>query len=130
MSQAGSTLEESFDARYLYVMHSSASDAKDMVMRLDVTVITRKIVQDSDLARLSHFAELLQNPMDRGQRDVGMSATHGETDIVGARMVFRSEQGAYNREPLRCDRNPALTTPRDELVESLNGIPFTRPSIH
>ena len=48
-------------------MYPSASDAKDVVMRLNVAVIARNIVQERYLARLSHFAKLLQNPMDCGQ---------------------------------------------------------------
>ena len=41
-------------------------------------------------------------------------------NLVGARMVLRSEQSPYDCEPLRGDGNPPLTTPRDELAESLN----------
>ena len=67
LSEAGSTLEKLVYFGYLYVMYPSASDAKDVVMRLHVAVITRKIVQNRYLARLSHFAKLLQNPMDCGQ---------------------------------------------------------------
>jgi hypothetical protein len=47
-------------------MYPSASDTKDVMMRLNVAVIARNIVQERYLARLSHFAKLLQNPMDRG----------------------------------------------------------------
>jgi hypothetical protein len=67
LSQAGSTLEKLFQLGYLDVMYASASDAKDVVMRLDVAVIARNIVQERYLARLSHFAKLLENPMDCGQ---------------------------------------------------------------
>jgi hypothetical protein len=67
LSQAGCTFEKLVHFGYLYVMYPSASDAKDVVMRLHVAVITRKIVQNRYLARLSHFAKLLQNPMDCGQ---------------------------------------------------------------
>jgi hypothetical protein len=45
-------------------------------------------------------------------------------------MIARGEEGSYDREPLGRDRNPSLTTPRDELVESLNRVAFTPPSIH
>ena len=45
-------------------------------------------------------------------------------------MVLRSEQGPYDCEPLGCDGNSPLTTPRDELAESLTRVPLTRPSIH
>jgi len=67
LSQAGSTLEKLFHFGYLYVLHPSATDAKDVVMRLHVAVIARNIVQERYLARLSHFAKLFQNPMDCGQ---------------------------------------------------------------
>ncbi|MDQ1389564.1 MAG: hypothetical protein QOF56_3018 [Acidobacteriaceae bacterium] len=48
-------------------MYPSASDAKDVVMWLHVAVIARSIVQKGYLARLSHSAELFQNPMDCGR---------------------------------------------------------------
>jgi hypothetical protein len=67
LSQAGSTRQQLVHFRYLYVMYPSASDAMDVVMRLHVAVIARNIVQERHLARLSHFAKLLQNPMDGGQ---------------------------------------------------------------
>jgi hypothetical protein len=47
-------------------------------------------------------------------------ATYWRTDFISARMVLRSEQGLYDCEPLGCDGDPPLTTPLDELAESLN----------
>jgi hypothetical protein len=67
LSQAGSTLEQLVHFGYLDIVYPSASDAKDVVMRLHVAVIARNIVQERYFACLSHFAELLQNPMDCGQ---------------------------------------------------------------
>ena len=67
LSQAGSTLQKLVRFRYLDVVQPSASDAKHMMMRLHVAVKARSIVQERYLARLSHFAKLLQNPMDCGQ---------------------------------------------------------------
>jgi hypothetical protein len=67
LSQAGCTFEKLVHFGHLYVMYPSASDAKDMVMRLHVAVVARNIVEEGYLARLSHFAKLLQNPMDCGQ---------------------------------------------------------------
>jgi hypothetical protein len=58
-----------------------------------------------------------------------MRATYYATDLVGARMVLRSEQRPYDCEPLGCDGNPPLMTPRDELAESLNRVSLTPPSI-
>jgi hypothetical protein len=67
LSQAGCTFEKLVHVGYFYVMHAFAPDAKDMVMSLHVAVIARNIVQKRDLARFSHFAKLLQNPMDCGR---------------------------------------------------------------
>jgi hypothetical protein len=67
LSQAGGTFEELVHLGHLYVMYPSAPDAKDVVMRLHIAVIARNIVEQRYLARLPHFAKLLQNPMDRGQ---------------------------------------------------------------
>ena len=119
LSEAGSTLEKLVHFGDLYVMYPSAADAKNVMMRLDVAIIAREIMQERYLARLSHFAKLLQNPMDCGQRYVGMPATDCRTDLVGARMVLRSEQGLYDCKPLGCQGNPALTTSRDELAQPL-----------
>jgi hypothetical protein len=58
-SQASSTLEKLVHSGYFYVMYPSASDAKYVVMRLNVAVIARKIVQERYLARFSHLAKLL-----------------------------------------------------------------------
>ncbi len=67
LTQTGCPFEKLVHFGYLYVMYPSASDAKDVVMRLDVAVEARNIVQQRYLARLSDFAKLLQDPMDRGQ---------------------------------------------------------------
>jgi len=119
LSQAGSTLEQLVHSGYLYVMDPPASNANDVVMRFDVAVIARDFVQQRYLARLSHFAKLLQNPMDCGQGYVWIPAPYCGTDLVGARMILGSEQGPDNREPLRRDGNPPFTTSRDKLAESL-----------
>jgi len=66
LSQTGCTFEKLVNFRYLYVLDPSATDANDMVMTLHVAVIARNIVQERYLACLSHFAKLLQNPMDCG----------------------------------------------------------------
>jgi hypothetical protein len=58
LSEAGSTLEKLVHFGYLYVMYPPASDAKDVVVRLDVAVVARNIVQERYLARLAHFAKL------------------------------------------------------------------------
>jgi hypothetical protein len=67
LSKAGRTFQKLVHFGHLYVLYPSASDAKDVVMGLHVAVIAGNIVQERDLARLSHFAKLLQNPMDSGQ---------------------------------------------------------------
>src|ERR1700722_17168644 len=59
-----------------------------------------------------------------------MPATYCRTDLVRARMMLRIEQGPNDCEPLGCDGDPALMTPRDELAESFNCVPLTPPSIH
>ena len=67
LSQTGCTFEKLVHFGYLYVMYPSASDAKDVVVRLHVAVKARNIVQERYFARFSDFAKLLQNPMDCGQ---------------------------------------------------------------
>jgi hypothetical protein len=67
LPQARGTFKKLVHFGYLYVMYPSASDAQDVVMRLHVAVIARNVVQECYLARLSDIAELLENPMHRGQ---------------------------------------------------------------
>ena len=67
MSEASFTLEKLLHFGYLDVVYAPASDAKDVVMRLDIAVITCNIVQNRYLARLSYLAKLFQNPMGGGQ---------------------------------------------------------------
>jgi hypothetical protein len=120
LSKVGGAFEKLVRIGYLDVMDPSASHTKDVVVRLHVAVIACNVVEERYLTRLSHFAKLLQNPVDRGQRYVGMPATHCLTDLVGTRMVLRSEEGAYDRESLGCDGNPPLATPRHEVAQSLS----------
>jgi hypothetical protein len=111
-------------------MYSSAPDAKHVVMRLDVAVIARDIMEEGYFAGFADFAKLLENPMDRSHRYMRMSAAYRGTYLVGARMVLRSEQGPDNREPLGRHGDPTLTTSRDKVAKALNCVPFTRPPIN
>jgi hypothetical protein len=129
-SQARRTFEELVHIGDLNVMYSSASDAKDVMVRLDVAVVARSIVQTRHLARLTHFAKLLENPMDRGRRYVRMLAPNRRTDLVAARMLLRSEQGFYDGKPLRCDGNSLLTAAGDKVAPPLNGVLLVPPSIY
>jgi hypothetical protein len=128
-SQDGCAFEKLVHFGYLDILYPSAADAQNVMMRFDVAVIARDIVEERHFARLSHFAELLQNPMDRGQRYVGMPAAHRRAELLGARMVVRSEQGLYDGEPLGCDGNPPLTASGDEVAEPLSRIFLTPRSI-
>jgi hypothetical protein len=110
-------------------MYPSATHTKDVVMRLHVAVIARNVVEEGYLARLSHVAKLLQNPVDRGQGYVRMPAAHCIADLVGAGVVLRSQEGSYDGEPLGGDCNPPLATPRHELAQSLSRVSLTPPSI-
>jgi hypothetical protein len=130
LSQAGLALEKLLHFGDFDVVYASASDAQDVVMRLDVAVVAGDIVQQRYLAGLADFAELLQNPMDCRQRYVGMLATYRRADLVGAWMVLGSEQGLHDCEALGRYGYPALTASRDELAQSMNRIPFTGPRIH
>jgi hypothetical protein len=67
LSQAVCTFEKLVHFGYLYVVYPSSSDAKDVVIKHHVAVKARNVVQERYLARLSDFAKLLQNSMDRGQ---------------------------------------------------------------
>ena len=124
LPQARCPYQKLVDFRYLNVMYPSALHAQHMMMRFDVAVIARDIVQKGHLARLSYLAEFVENSMDGGQRYVGMLAAHGGIDLVRAGMILGSQKGSYNGEPLRGYRDTALSASRDELTESSNGVPF------
>jgi hypothetical protein len=119
LSKVGGPFQQPVHPGYLNVLYSSASDTKDVMMRFHVAVIARDIVKQRYLARLSHLAELLENPMNRCQRNMGMLAAYCGTNPVGARMILRSEQRTYHCEPLRGDGQSAFTTSRHEFGESL-----------
>ena len=63
-AQARGTREELFHSGYLYVMYPPASDAKHVVMRLDIAVIASHFMQERYLARLPCFTKFVENPMD------------------------------------------------------------------
>ena len=67
LSKVWGTFEKLVCFGYLDVMDPSASHTKDVVMRLYVSVIARNVVEEGYLARLSHLAKLLEDPVDRGQ---------------------------------------------------------------
>ena len=116
MAQAGGTFKQFVDVGYIYVIDPLTSYADHMVMRLDVAVVTRCIVQQGYLACLSHLAKFVEDSMDRGQRHVRMIAAHSRANFIGARMIFRSEQRLYHRQALRCDWNTTLAAPRNEVT--------------
>jgi hypothetical protein len=129
LPQTGSTFEELVHFRYLDILNAPAANANDMMMRLDVAVVTRGIMQKRYLARLADLAEFLQNPMHGRQRDMGMAAADSRIDLVGARMVFRGEQNLNYREALGRDCKAPLATSGDEFAESLHGVPLAPLSI-
>ncbi len=63
LSQTGCTFEQLVHLGYLDIIHPSAANAQDVMMRRHVAVVARQIVQQSYLAGLSDLAELLQDPM-------------------------------------------------------------------
>jgi len=124
------TFEKHIHLRYFDVMYPSTSDTEDVVMSLHVAVVACSIVQERYLACLTRLAKLFQNPMHRGPGYVRMRAMHCRVYLVGARVVFRSEEGSYDSEPLGRDGNSSVTTPRNELAQSLNRVALIPLSIH
>ena len=100
------------------------------MVRLNVAVIAGYVVETSYLPRLSHFAKLLENPMNRGQRYVRIAATNGGADLVATGMLLGGEQGFDDCQPLRRDRNSLLAAASDEITQSLDRVPLMPPSIH
>jgi hypothetical protein len=120
LSQAPGTFDKLVHVGNLDVVYPPAADAKNMMVRLDVAVIASDIVQERYLARLTDVAKFVKDAVDGGQGYVGMLAAHGSTDVFGARVILRSEQGLYYRQPLGSDGDTAFAASRDEFAEPPN----------
>ena len=62
------------------------------MMRREVAVVARAVVQRGDLARLADLAQGLERAMHGGERDMRMLAAHLVEHRFGARMVGGGEQ--------------------------------------
>jgi hypothetical protein len=81
------------------------------------------------LAGLTDRTELLQDAMYRGQRYVRLSFANRDVNVFGAWMVFRCQESADDREPLRGDRDPTLMAALDKLRYSLRRVVRVPPRI-
>jgi hypothetical protein len=84
-------------------------------MRSYVTVVASAVMQERYLAGLADRTELLQDAMHRSQRYVRLSFPNRDINVLGAWMVLRCQEGAYDLEPLRGNGHPALVAALDEL---------------
>lgn len=81
-----------------------------------MTVIARTIMQKRYLASLADLTELIQNAIDRSERDVGQLRTYDGVDVFGAGVVFRGQQRANNRQSLRGNGQAARVAALHELI--------------
>src|SRR6202030_3984636 len=91
------------------------------MMRREIAVEARAVVQGGDLARLADLAERFERAMDGRQRDMRMPPAYGSENGLGARMVSGREQRLDNRESLRRDGESAIAAALGKL-----GHPLTR----
>src|SRR6266851_1283860 len=89
-----------------------------MVMWPDMAVVTSAVVQARYLARLAHLTELLQDAMNRSQGNVRLPSPHRRVNVFGAWMVFRSQEGTDDGEPLRGNGEAAFVAALYELRHS------------
>jgi hypothetical protein len=108
-------------------MYASASDAKDVVMRLDVAVVARAVMQMRNFARFPHLAQCFERAMHGCKRHVRMLAADASVDVIGARVVLRSEQRLNYRAPLGRDGQAALTASLCERFETAGRILAASP---
>src|SRR5580658_7823539 len=111
------------------VAHAPALDAYHVMMRREVAVVARAVVQHGDLARLADLAQRFQRAMHRGERNVRMLAAHDLTHRIGAGMLRRGEQRADNGEALRHRsanslRRPAAYPARRPSLNSFSSIDY------
>jgi hypothetical protein len=90
-----------------------------MVMRLRVTVVARTIMQERYFAGLADLTELIQNAIDRSEREVGKLLTYDGADVLGAGVVFRGQERADNRQSLRSHGQAARMAALHELIPPL-----------
>src|SRR5580692_3898807 len=101
-----------------------------MMMRRDVAVVARAVVQHRDLARLTDVAQGLERAMHGGERNMRMLLADGGENRVRARMVARVEQHFDNREALRRDGQAALAASIGKLREPFGRVRTAPPFIY
>jgi hypothetical protein len=72
-----------------------------MVMWPNMAIVTSAVVQARYLARLTHLTELFQDAMNRSQRNMRLLSPHRGINVFRAWVVFRSQEGTDDGEPLR-----------------------------
>jgi len=108
--------------RHLDITDLFALHTHYVVMGLCVAIVTRALMQRRYLASLADVTELLEDAMNRSQRDVGKFFAYGGADVLGAWMLFRGQQRADDGEPLRRDGQAALMAALHELVQAASRI--------
>src|SRR5260370_2444324 len=98
-------------------------------MRSYMTVVASAVMQERYLASLADRTELLQDAMHRSQRYVRLSFPNRDINVLGAWMVLRCQEGAYDLEPLRGNGHPALVAALDELRYSPRRVARQPPRI-
>src|SRR5271155_5642738 len=92
-----------------------------MMMRCQIAVVARAVMQRGDLACLADTAKRLERPMNRRERDVRMKQAHLRENLIGTRMVARLQQRLDNRQALWRNRESAGATTCGEVTQ-----PFAR----
>src|SRR5260221_14238557 len=113
----------------LDIAHPTALDAYHVMMRCQVAVVARAVMERGDLARLANLAQRLERAMHRGERYMRMLAAHDFAYRIGARMLSRRQQRLDDREPLRRHREAALAASLGKLREPPGGVPGAAPLI-
>jgi uncharacterized membrane-anchored protein len=89
------------------------------MVRQEVAVVARAVVEQRKVARLTNRAQRLEGAMYRGKRDMRMLLAHPKVNCLGARMLYRSEQRPDNRKPLRRYHQAAFATAPREFGQPL-----------
>src|SRR5579872_486430 len=129
IANGGASAQHLFEFGDFDITHAPALYAYDMMMRREIAVIARAVVQGRHLARLADLAQRFQRAMHGGERNMRMLAAHDLAYRIGARMLRRSEQRLDNGEALRGHREPALAASRSKLREASGGISGSPPLI-
>ncbi len=111
------SVEHASKPRDLDIANPVAAHADHVMMSFEVSVVAGAVVEGGHLTGLADPAQSLERTVDRGQRDMRMTAAYQGVNLVGPRMGGRGKQGPDNGQALRRYRQSARPASGGELAQ-------------